>query len=300
VSSTNTVPEWCGAAAARRVYQGPIRAGKFGQQTVESYQVLECDPHGLQYLSPFPVVDYSDDSYRIAVNDSADIEQYFRLHGPQQPGYLRLIQPYLQAGQVVADVGCGGGALLDLVKTETGGKTIAIEPFTGYHDSLATRDHRVYSTVEEVRASVGSDFVDVALSIHVIEHTVDPVEYLQDVHALVRPGGVLIVVTPNLNDFLMHADPARMAPFFYRRVHNYYFTAESLGWVGSLAGWEPAEPLFYHEFGMSNALLWLRDATPSGHTRLAGIDESADHYWIEYLQKTGQANNLGIVLRKPR
>src|SRR5688572_27685370 len=110
-ATTITAPEWCAAANVRRVYHGPIRDGKFGSQTTENFDVLECAPHRMGFLSPFPTVDYSLDTYRISVNDSADIEQYFRLHAAQQPGYLNLIRGYLKRGQVVADVGCGGGAL---------------------------------------------------------------------------------------------------------------------------------------------------------------------------------------------
>jgi SAM-dependent methyltransferase len=223
----------------------------------------------------------------------------FRLHAPQQPGYLKLIRPYLSRGVTVADVGCGGGALLDLVKVETQAPTIAIEPYVGYHSSLAGRGHTVYGTAADALEEAGKPFVDVALSVHVIEHTIDPVEYLREIRALVRPGGLCIVLTPNLDDFLMHADPERMGPFFYRRVHNYYFTAESLRWVGALAGWTPVTDIFYHEFGMANALLWLRDAKPAGHTRMPGIDDAADSFWKQYLEASRQANNVGVVLRNP-
>ena len=297
LSTTKALPEWCADVPARSVYYGPIRDGKPGSQTAECYHVLECVPHRLGYLSPFPEVNYSDDSYRVAVNESAEIEQYFRLHAAQQPGYLKLIRPYLRSGQVVADVGCGGGALLDLVQAETGSQTIAIEPYVGYHSSLTQRGHTVFGSAADVLAGPGTEFVDVALSFHVIEHTIDPVEYLQEIRSFVRPGGLAVVLTPNLDDFLMHADAERMAPFFYRRVHNYYFTAKSLRWIGGLAGWEPIHDIHYHEFGMSNALLWLRDGKPSGHARLPGIDNFADTFWINYLEQSGQANNVGVVLR---
>lgn len=296
--SPNSLP-WCQQETARLVYKGRIRDGRFGQLTPEAYEVLELERLRFGYLRPFPKIDYSDDSYRVAVNDSAAIEQYFKLHTAQQPQYLALFQCYLKRGLTVADCGCGGGALLDLVKEETSGRTVAIEPFTGYHDSLKDRGHDVYPDVRQAVANGTESGVDLALSFHVIEHVVDPVAYLTDIRRLVKPGGLAIVLTPNLADFLMSADPERMMPFFYRRVHNYYFSAESLAWVGRLAGWEPLRDIFYHEFGLSNALLWLRDGRPSGHARLPCIDERVDVFWKRHLEATRQSNNVGIVLRKP-
>jgi len=282
-----------------KVFEGRIREGKFGQITSQSYSVWELERVRLGFLHPFPQVNYTDESYRMAVNDSASIEQYFKLHADQQPGHLSLFQDKLEKGQTVADCGCGGGALLDLVKQQTGGRTVAIEPFAGYHQSLAARGHEVHATVEAAANAGCAGSVDVALSFHVIEHVDDPLAYLGEIRRLVRPGGIAVVLTPNWDDILMKVDPRRMEPFFYRRVHNYYFTAASLAWVGQRAGWQPAGDIFYHEFGLANTLLWLRDGKPSGHTPCPGVDASADAFWRAYLERTGQANNVGIMLQKP-
>jgi SAM-dependent methyltransferase len=146
-------------------------------------------------------------------------------------------------------------------------------------------------------ASGGKANVDLALSFHVIEHVLDPVSYLKSIRELVRPGGAAVILTPNWDDILMKLDPDRMAPFFYRRVHNYYFTAQSLRWVASKAGWASSEDIFYHEFGMANTLQWLRDGRPAGHTRMPSIDAQADQFWIKHLEATCQANNVGVYLR---
>jgi len=293
----NPALPWLADGPIRRVYAGKIRDGKFGCETAESYEVLVRDPHRLGFLRPFPAVDYADASYRVAVNDSAAIEQYFKLHAAQQPGYLDLIRPLLHPGLAVADFGCGGGALLDLVQAETHGATCAVEPFGGYHASLRQRGHEVFPTATAALAAGRTDAFDLALSFHVIEHTLDPVAYLAEIRRTVRPGGHLFVLTPNWDDFLMTADPVRMEPFFYRRVHNYYFTAAALQWTARLAGWEPVRDVFYHEFGLANAMLWLRDGRPAGHAPLAGISPDADAFWRRHLEETGRANNVGIVLR---
>jgi len=293
---THPILSWCPAEPARQVYRGTIREAKFGSQTPQVYEVWQLESTRLGFLHPFPRIEYADDSYRTAVNDSASIEQYFKLHAPQQPGYLALFQQYLRKDLVVADCGCGGGALLDLVKAGTAGRTIAIEPFAGYHTSLRERGHEVFASTEAAVSQLGGGQVNLALSFHVIEHVDDPVAYLRAIRQLVRPGGHAIVLTPNWDDILMNIDPVRTAPFFYRRVHNYYFTAEALGWVAARAGWSGTEDIYYHEFGLANTLQWLRDGRPAGHNPLAGVDARADAFWKGYLEQTRQANNVGVLL----
>jgi len=295
MNTTTPALPWCSEEKLRCVYTGPIREAQFGSRTKEEFQVWEVESARLGFLHPFPRVDYTDDSYRMSVNGSSAIEDYFRLHANQQLGYLALFVRLLRPGMVVADCGCGGGALLDLVKARTNARTIAIEPFVGYHASLKERGHEVYPTTEAALSAEVAG-IDLALSFHVIEHVADPIAYLQSMRCLVGAGGRAIVLTPNWDDILMRLDPARMAPFFYRRVHNFYFTAQSLRWVGKRAGWVRADDVFYHEFGLANTLLWLRDGRPSGHTRLPEIDAAADVAWRDKLESSGFANNVGVLL----
>lgn len=289
--------DWCPEETARRVYRGQIREAKVGSLTAETFEVWELERVRLGFLQPFPAVNYSDDSYRNAVNDSASIDQYFKLHATQQPGYLALFRQDLHPGMTVADCGCGGGALLDLVKQVTGARTIAVEPFAGYHSSLRERGHEVFPTTEAAVEAHGGK-ADLVLSFHVIEHVLNPVAYLQAMRGLVREGGLGIVVTPNWDDILVKVDAERMNPFFFRRVHNYYLTAQSLRWLGERAGWSIDRDVFYQEFGLANALQWLRDGRPAGHTRLPSIREDADQFWKSYLEATGQSNHVGVILRK--
>lgn len=299
-NNTKNAPAWCLGEAVRRVYQGRIRNGKFGSLSPDSHEVWEIERLRLGFLNPLLHVEYTDDSYRVAVNDSASINQYFNLHANQQRGYLDLFQSELGLGMTVADCGCGGGLLLDLVKAKTVGLTLAVEPFQGYHQSLRERGHEVFTSTDEAQKGGWGGEVDLALSFHVIEHVNDPVAFLQGVRALVRPGGLAFVLTPNWDDILVRLDPARMHSFFYRQVHNYYFTSQALRGVSEMAGWTVVGEKFYHEFGLANALLWLRDGCPAGHAVLPEIGPEIDEHWKRYLTATGQTNNVGIVLRNEK
>ena len=284
-------------SALTRLYYGPIRAGQAGRQTDRSFTIWQVPESELAFLQPFPTPNYTTSEYREFVNGSAEVANYFKLHDQAQPAHLKLIQHMLKRGGVVADCGCGGGSLLDLVRGWAA-ETIAIEPFEGFHTSLRDRGHKVASSISQA-AIAYEGRVDLALSFHVIEHTEDPVAYLLDIYSLLRPGGRAFVLTPNLDDILLKINFEAFAPFFFREVHNLYFNARALEWTARSARFKVTRSVHYHEFGLSNAFHWLRDQRPRGNTPMPGIDGKIDGAWRTYLEESGQANNVAVELEKP-
>ena len=137
---------------------------------------------------------YEAADYRQAVGDGAAIAGYFANHDQLQLRELRRLPDLPIRGRVVADIGCGGGSLLDYVHT-LAAATIAVEPYAGYHESLRERGHRVFADAAQATAVAGQ--VDLATAFAVIEHIADPVAFLQSVRALLKPDGCLVVSTPN-------------------------------------------------------------------------------------------------------
>ncbi len=280
----------------KTIYSGKIRDGKPGTLSKDTFNVIfDTD---LQYacLDPFPFVNYESAEYRDLVNDSSKVDDYFRLHDGQQPGYFNFIAPVLKRGDVVADCGCGGGSMLDLVKG-IAKETIAIEPFQGYHTSLKERGHQPFASITEAAKATGGK-VDLGLSIHVIEHTEDPVSYLREIHSLLNEKGKLILFTPNLDDIFLKLIPAEYEPFFFHTVHNYYFSGNSLKIMAEKAGFAKTTIFYYHEFTFGNAIAWLRDKTAKGNI---GFDCLGDHFdleWRDFLEKSGQAYSVGAILEK--
>ena len=278
------------------LYKGKIRNGHFGNLSGETFEILMNDTYGYAYLDNFPKIDYESSSYRQLVNKGSLAEDYFQLHDSEQSGYFNFISKYINRKTIVADCGCGCGSLLDLISGMVS-KTIAIEPYLGYHESLKHRGHEVFQSVENALASVTTR-PDLALSIQVIEHTYDPLEYLKNIFNLLKEDGKLILFTPNLDDVMLKIHFDVYAPFFFRTVHNYYFTAESLVKLGVAAGFTNSEVLYYHDFGMDNMIHWLRDHEPKKNLGINGIGKDINNVWKNYLESTGQSYNVGVVLSK--
>lgn len=70
---------------------------------------------------------------------------------------------------------------------------------------------------------ISDNTYDLIICRHVLEHTLDPVEYLKVLRRALMPQGYLYLEVPNL----LSVDPKKMHSFF-RHVHTYYFNPSTI------------------------------------------------------------------------
>lgn len=286
----------CESSDWRPVYQGPVRDGSFGRHRQGS--VCRCAVCGIERLAESICIEaaaYQDATYRAHVGQDHDVAKHYATHDELARFTLDTIWPLSLRGLNVADVGCGGGSLLDHVRGLPE-RMIAIDPAEGFANSLKERGYERYATAETAAASL-SGLVDVAFSIQVIEHVDDPKGFLRGIRALMKQGGLCVVSTPNRADILMDLLPDEFPSFFYRTQHRWAFDAASLSRCATAAGFVVESVRHVHRYGIANTLLWLRDRKPSGRTELAVIDRSADDLWRSWLEASGRADNLYLLMR---
>lgn len=112
----------------------------------------------------------------------------------------------------VLEVGCGNGAALREVSALWPGATsVGMEPVTSAVQAAQAANINVHQGMVGgvVPDAVGAHQYDVIYSIHVIEHTQDPVKFLEGLKAMLSPRGRLIITCPNArqpNLEIMRAD----------------------------------------------------------------------------------------------
>lgn len=104
-----------------------------------------------------------------------------------------------QCGGQLLDVGCGDGSFLALART-CGWDVVGLDP-----DPKAVANavrHGVTAHVGGIEYFDGqNDLFDVITLNHVIEHVYEPDKVLMACHALLKPGGLLWLETPNIRSF---------------------------------------------------------------------------------------------------
>lgn len=143
---------------------------------------------------------------------------------------------YLQAGKRgrLLDVGCGNGEYLDRMR-QLGWEVVGVEP-----DGSAACIARERLGLEVFAGSLeGAKFPDECFDAitmnHVIEHAGDPIGLLRECRRILKPGGKLMVITPNiqslgrriLKEAWLHWDPPRH--LFLFALHSLRLSAERSG-----------------------------------------------------------------------
>lgn len=151
------------------------------------------------------------------VPDIAEENYWFRRHEAAYEFAAPLV-----TGRIVLEVGCGEGYGTDLL-ARSAERVVGID----YDPLTVTHAAATYPSAHFVRANlaalpVPSASVDVVATLQVIEHVWDHGQFVRECLRVLRPGGLLLVTTPNRLTFSPGLD-APVNPF-----HTKEFTAGEL------------------------------------------------------------------------
>ncbi|MDH0089856.1 class I SAM-dependent methyltransferase [Achromobacter mucicolens] len=134
------------------------------------------------------------------------------------------------SGRRVLEIGCGTGYLLSLLQAR-GADVVGIEPGGQGGESGNRYGVRVIKGFFPTTAI--TDKFDVIIAYGVLEHIIDPVQFLKDVANSLRPGGTAYIAVPNCAPYLESGDISCLL-----HEHWSYFNQGSLRRVCVAAGME--------------------------------------------------------------
>jgi 2-polyprenyl-3-methyl-5-hydroxy-6-metoxy-1,4-benzoquinol methylase len=112
--------------------------------------------------------------------------------------YAGLVRRYCASGGRVLEVGCGLGHVLQRLQDQYEAYGIDVSAYAVDQARItAPRAKAEVLGVEEI-ARYGAGFFDAMIAVHVFEHLEQPSDVARICFEALRPGGVLIMATPNL------------------------------------------------------------------------------------------------------
>lgn len=236
----------CNSNQVKNEYDGPLRDGKLGQYTQKSVKMFRCENCGVIWHEPYHKADeyYESKEYREQLEGSSEIRDFYRLHDKENFPKLTYADPKIFRNKTIADVGCGGGAFLDLV-SGVAKETIAIEPSEAYRDVLSNKGYKTYAYASDaVYKYVGK--IDVLTSFDVIEHVEDPVDFIKGIKTLSSKNSIVITGTPTEAPFMRHmlVGGEYEKQILFTTQHLWIFNEESLKRIAILAGYSENEISF--------------------------------------------------------
>ena len=199
----------------------------------EAAHYWECQPCQLLFQHPLPdaggMREFADAEYSAGVYRDYVAARELKcrtsaIGWPDPGGWARLL-----------DVGCACGYLID-VALEAGYDAYGVE-FSGAaaaQASLPARARIVVGSVEAMARQRLGEF-DVITAFDIIEHTQDPVAFLGELRELLRPGGSLLLTTPDVLHPLRWVMGARW-PMLQPLQHTFLFSRLSMRMALERAG----------------------------------------------------------------
>lgn len=198
---------------------------------VQGYALHACPKCRVEFLHPQPdetvlAAIYSDHYFLGEQSDEA-AERRSRMKSATGALYIdalvRLVRP--QNAELL-EVGCGHGEVL----MEARNRGFAVSGIEISPHAAAVANSRLgvqavqVGSIEEVSLPPGH--FDAILAADVIEHVRDPKGFLMRAHALLSPGGVVVLITPSLDSWTRRILRSRWME--YKVEHLYYFSAKSM------------------------------------------------------------------------
>ncbi len=224
---------FCGADDGVVRYPSTIRLGEDGNWRAfrcthsgygRHYTIVRCQQCGLVYTNPRPTGQAIVETYQ-SVEDPLYVEE--------RDGRVLTFERHLESlerltgpadGRLLLDVGCYTGVFVEIAG-EHGWDARGVEPSRWAVEQAQARGlHVTQGTLDT--ASLPDAHFDVVTLWDVIEHLADPRGALEQVYRLLKPGGLVVVHTIDVDSLFARMMGARWP--WLMEMHVYYFSRRTL------------------------------------------------------------------------
>lgn len=230
---------YCGVDNAESVYDRPYDASSdpasfaATTDTFDRYgRIVRCRQCGLVYTNPRPKPESLLQGYAAVVDDEYAEESSSRSINAHLS--LNTIKRFAKGGRLL-EVGSAAGYFLNAARADFA--VAGLEP-SQWGCKLAREKFKleVFNEAFETTTRFEPDSLDVVVMIDVIEHLPDPRKALEQAAKLLKPGGLLYIVTPDIGS--LSARLLRGSWWGLRPAHIYYFDRGTMGRLLRDAGFE--------------------------------------------------------------
>ena len=195
-----TICRLCGANDTKLVYVEQDRLMK----VPGTFHLVQCQQCGLLYLNPRPTMDeigcYYPEQYG-PYNVARENQQSPITRLDHSYGYwkrARLVHASHPQGGPLLDVGCATGDFLHMMRRMGPWKVQGVEVSTGAAQQARECYGLNVCAGELADAAYPDSHFDVITIWDVMEHVHDPARTLQEMHRILKPGGLAIIRVPNI------------------------------------------------------------------------------------------------------
>jgi len=265
----------------------------------DGYAVYACGACGLRFLHPQPTSDDLVELYG---------ERYFAHTTPGQPGYDRYLDelenirrtfddrlrylPGNRPGARLVDVGAAVGTFVERAR-RIGWYAEGLEPSTWAAQYAREMLGQPVRTVTVEDAGIAPESVDVVTLWEVIEHLPDPASTLRAIHRILKPGGLLVLSTPDAASLVARLLARRWPGWGKIPEHLYFFDRRTLRKLLEVAGFA-VESSRYVPLVVSRQYLLDRVSRVIG----VSLHRKLSRAWLERPIRVNPGYDLMVIARR--
>jgi len=245
-------------------------------------------------LVPLPKVDYVSYVPRV---QALGLSQYKRTMSVILRRFEKIQNCFSVAGSIL-EIGAGDGSFLGHVSGVFPSLRLAALEID--QNTQAARKSlkglRGYSTFQEIRKS--RETFDLICLFHVLEHIVDPREFLSNCLACLTPQGRMIIEVPSLDDPLLTLyGSTAYRKFYFQRQHPYVYSSRSLRRLLEKENIHPEQLIPHQRYGLENHLNWLTKEKPGGNEQFRQIFTDCEADYMTALEKAGFTDTVIAIAK---
>jgi SAM-dependent methyltransferase len=189
----------------------------------KSFRIVTCRGCGFVFVAD-PEADTA---------NHIDIDKIDWAFRPRHSQIRRLLLSRLSPGQNIIEVGCGRGEVGFLMRND---------PFEykGFEPARGLSDFGIRAGVPIVQTTFeGKEQADAIVIDNVLEHVAEPAQMIDIAGRALKPGGMLVVITPNVDDVRALSPAWRKQNLWVPPDHINYFSANDIRVMFERVGLRP-------------------------------------------------------------
>jgi SAM-dependent methyltransferase len=171
-------------------YDSPTRFSTSEFELAAAPELWHCKDCGSSFVQNAVPQETAIRLYTSGASGERWASEAFQLLKPENQ--LLTLNSYLEAGASVLDIGCNTGELLDYAR-ERGSKTTGVEYSAPSREVLERKGHDSFASLADVTGAF-----DVITAFDLVEHFYDVPGFFRRCKALLKRGGVLVILTGDI------------------------------------------------------------------------------------------------------
>lgn len=194
-------------------------------------------------------------------------ERLFQSRLPDAKMYFEWVKDHLTSDSDCLELGCASGYFLATIKDHVASVS-GIETHLLLNEYCKKIGIHTFESLDECKDAQ----FDCVFMFFLLEHIGDPIRYLIKVDRVLKKGGKLFIVVPNVSDALLKMyDIPAFKPFYFTPAHQYYYSKETLSGILKSAGMSDFTIYPHQRYDLSNHMHWMMYGKPGGVGRYNSV-----------------------------